>query len=180
MVEAKPHCGTDCELLERKELGCLIDASESDPALRSSSGRLVLTRPSTTIFALGHKPQRLKGAGALVVVFEQESINGQFVEQTFRNGVVATFSVPVTAIVAAAEMDGESDAGLAGGREAGVVGVERGGQHLRGIDAQFLLHPRSPLGIEIVAVAWRVDLQIGDAAGGERADVLGHDGGDGV
>ena len=44
--------------------------------------------------------------------------------------------VPVTAIVAAAQVDGESDAGVAGGREAGIVGVERGGQHLRGIDAQ--------------------------------------------
>jgi hypothetical protein len=131
-------------------------------------------------FPLWHKSQRLEGTGALIVVFEQKAIDGEFVEKTFGDGIVTPFRVPVTAVVAATEMDCESDAGVAGGREAGIVGVERGGQHLRGIDAQFLLHPRSPLWIEIVAVARRIDLQIGDAAGGERADVFGHDGGDGA
>ena len=170
---------TDGELLEREESSGLIDPSEK-VFFALERRALGADQSEHNDFTFRHKAQWLEGAGTLVVVFEEEAIDGQFVEETFGDDVVASFRVPVTAIVAAAEMDGERDAGRSGGGEAGIVAVERGGKHLRGIDAQFLLHPRDPLGIEVVAVARRIDLQVGDATGGESADVLSHDGGDGL
>ena len=179
MVDAKPHCGLTASCSSgMNRAASLIRRSRS--SLRSSAGRLELTRPKTTVLPLGTRRRRLEGAGALVVVFEQEAIDGEFMEEALGNSVVAAFGVPVAAIVAAAEMDGEGDAGLTGRREAGVVGVKRSCEHLRRIDTQFLLHPGCPLRIEIVAVARRIDLEVRDAARGQVADVGGHDLGDGM
>src|SRR5207245_2233708 len=52
--------------------------------------------------ALGHETQWLEGAGALVVVFEQEAVDRERAEEFFRDGVVAAFGVPMAAIVTAA------------------------------------------------------------------------------
>ena len=64
---------------------------------------------------------------------------------------------------------------MACGGKAGIVGIEGSREHLSRIDAELLLHPGSPFGIEVVAVAGCIDLKVGDAAGGEVADVSDHD-----
>ena len=96
------------ELLERKEAGCFVD-SPKKIVLALEFGPLRADEAEDNDFAFRNKAQRLKGAGALVVVFEQEAVNGKFVEETLSDGVVSAFCVPVAAIVAAAKVDGESD-----------------------------------------------------------------------
>ena len=91
---------TDGELLEREELSGLIDPSKK---VLFALERWALGADETehNDFAFRHKAQRFEGAGTLVVVFEEEAIDGQFVEETFGDDVVASFRVPVTAIAAA-------------------------------------------------------------------------------
>jgi hypothetical protein len=52
-----------------------------------------------------------------------EAAKGKFMEETLADCVESSFRVPVAAIVAPARVNGESDAWLAGGCKAGVVGI---------------------------------------------------------
>jgi hypothetical protein len=136
MVEANPHC----ELIEGDEAGGFVDAAQEILfALEVWAFRADEAEDHS--LGLGHEAERLEGAGTLVVVFEEKAVDGKLVEEALGDGVVSALGVPVTAIVAAAEVNGERDAGMTRGGEAGVIGVERGGEHLRGVDAEFLLHP---------------------------------------
>src|SRR5207248_10794211 len=92
------------ELVERDELRRLVDA----PLERIDALELRYFRadePEHHHLALGYKPQRRKTARARTVVFEQETIVRQFIEQPFGNCVVAALAVPHAALVAATEMD---------------------------------------------------------------------------
>src|SRR5215467_1002726 len=66
-----------------------------------------------------HEAQRLEAAGALVVVFEEEAVHGQFAEQRLGNEVVPARRGPRGAEVAPAQVRGDREPrGL--GRERGV------------------------------------------------------------
>src|ERR1700722_8749997 len=54
--------------------------------------------------------------------------------------------------VAPTEVNGQGDTGMPRGGKAGVVGVERSGEHLGRINTKLFLHPGSPLRIQIIAV----------------------------
>ena len=71
-------------------------------SLPSSSGRLVVTRPSTTIF-LGTKRSG-SNARALVVVLEEEAVHLEVVEERLGHEVVAALGRPHRLVVAAAHV----------------------------------------------------------------------------
>ena len=116
-----------------------------------------------------YETQRLEGAGARVVVFEQEAVYVHGGEELFGDGIVAAFGVPVAAIISAAEMNGQGNAGAARGGEAGVIGADGFVEHRVGIGIHLRANPFAPLGVHVVAVARRVDLNVGHAFGGWRA-----------
>jgi hypothetical protein len=150
--------GEGFDVFERRALG--TDEAENDSLAR------------------GDEAQRFEGAGALVVVLEKEAIDVEGGEEFFGDGVVATLGVPVAAIVAAAEMDAEGDAGDAGGLETLVVGGEGFVEGGLGVEAHLVLHPVAPFGVEVVAVAGSVDLDVVDVAGGELLHLVANDCGD--
>ena len=103
-VGGKAALRAEGELIERENF-----AASSIRRLRSSTllqfRHLGADEPEHHHLALGHEAQRLEAAGARRVVFEQEAIVRQFVEQPLGDGVVAAFAVPHAALVAAAEMN---------------------------------------------------------------------------
>ena len=102
-VEEKPHCG------ERQSCSMATNARLLDAPLRarpcvSSSPRLVVTRPSTTILPLRHEAQRLEAAGALVVVLDEVAVDVELAEERLGDEVVAARGGPGGAEVAAAHV----------------------------------------------------------------------------
>ena len=59
---------------------------------------------------LGHKAQRLEPAGARQIIFQQETVMRQLIEQTLGNRVVSALAVPHAALVAATQMNAERHA----------------------------------------------------------------------
>src|SRR5215469_79329 len=163
---SKAALRADCKLLQWNDFGGLVDAAE-EILFTLKRGALGAYQPEDDGFPLGNKAQRLKAAGAVVVVFKQEAIDFELVEEALGDGVVASFRVPVAAVVPSAKMDRQRNARLARGSKARVISNQRSGEHLRRIDAQLLLHPRCPLWVEVVAVARRVNLEVRNAAARE-------------
>ena len=58
----------------------------------SSSPRFVVTRPSTTCFALRQEAQRLEAARALVVPLEEEAVHLELVQKRLGDEVVAALA----------------------------------------------------------------------------------------
>jgi hypothetical protein len=98
----------ECELLKRKEAGCLVDSPKED-VLGLEFWPLGTDEAEDNYFALRNEAQRLKSTGAFIVVFEQETVNGKFVEEALSDGIVSACRVPVAAIIATTKVDGESD-----------------------------------------------------------------------
>ena len=95
----------EAELVERDVLRGLVD-----PALE---GVLVLERAALggdqaehDLLALRHEPQRLEATGALVVVLQEEAVDGELGEQRLGDEVVAALGRPRGAVVAAAHVRG--------------------------------------------------------------------------
>lgn len=95
------------KLLEWKKAGGLVD-SPKKIVLALELRPLGAHEAEDNDFAFRNKTQRLKCAGAFVVVFEQEAVNGKLMEETLGDGVVSALRVPVAAIISPAEVDGES------------------------------------------------------------------------
>ena len=55
--------------------------------------------------------------------------------------------------------------------QAGVVGADRLVERLLGVESHLLLDMLSPLGVDVVAVARRVELNVFHAVGDERLDL---------
>ena len=89
-----------------------------DPSPLSNSAELRADQTEHDNFSLRDESQRLESSGALVVVFEQEAIAIELVEDLVGDGVIAALGVPVAAIVAATQMDGQRHAGSRRRREA--------------------------------------------------------------
>ena len=68
-----------------------------------------------------HEAQGLESAGPLGLILEQESVHLELSEQFLSNGVVTAFGVPLAAIVATTEMNGQNDSRALGAFEARVV-----------------------------------------------------------
>ena len=111
------------EVLERNVLRRLFDAPGDRVGLSSSCGSFARDQAQHDGLAFGDEAQRLEAARAFVVVLEQETVDVERVEQLLGDRVVAAFGIPLAAVVAAAEMDRQLDAGLARGVEARVVGA---------------------------------------------------------
>ena len=64
-------------------------------------------------FVVGYSLQWVKRAGALVVVFQQESIRFDAFKYRLCNQIVATFDQPTAALVAPSEVEAEGNIGVA-------------------------------------------------------------------
>ena len=95
-------------MLERENLGRFIDASQQI-LLAFERRPLGADQSEHHDLSLGNEAQGLEGAGTLIIVFEQETIHRQLMKEPLGDGVVAALGIPMTAIVAAAEMNGERD-----------------------------------------------------------------------
>ena len=73
-VEAKPHCGRQAELFERREFRRLVDAA-LEIVLVFQPARLGGDEAEHDHLALRHEAQRLEAAGALVVIFQEEAVD---------------------------------------------------------------------------------------------------------
>ena len=99
---------TDGELIERDELRRLVDAALEIVELLQFRP-LGADESQYHHLPLRHEPKGLKTTGARGVVFQQETVMRQLVEQPLGDGIVAAFAVPHTVLVAAAEMNGCRD-----------------------------------------------------------------------
>ena len=91
----------DGELIEWDETGSLVDAT-LEIFLAFEFRALRADQSKDDCLALGDEAERFKGTGSFVIVFEQEAVHGELVEEALGDRVVSAFCVPVTAIVAAA------------------------------------------------------------------------------
>ena len=138
-------------------------------------GSLELMSPSTTRLALWDKAQRFESSRALVVVFEQEPIDFERSKQFFGNSVVAAFGIPMAAVVPAAEMHAEDDAVAAGGAQASIVCPQRFIERGVWVGFEIRSNPGTPLWVEVIAVAWRIDLDIRHPFGRQLRQIRLHD-----
>ena len=144
-IEAKPHCGLSASLLERHILRGCLDALAPARRRLSSAPSLVRDQSEHDDLALGHEAQRLERSRAFVVVFEQEPVDVERVEELLGDRVVAAFGVPLAAVVAAAQVDRQRSRRACAPAEAGVVGGHRLVEQRVGIVAHLGLQPRAPL-----------------------------------
>src|SRR3989449_10536387 len=79
--------------------------------------------PRSTPFPTRRSSDLRKAAGSRTVVLQQEALVRQLVEQPFGDRVIAAFAMPHAALVAAAQVNAEGDAGKA--RDQRGVGLER-------------------------------------------------------
>ena len=159
MVKAKPH-----QLRARCSEGIVFEAA----SMRRVRAELPWCRCALGAdeaeddgLAFGNEAER-STVLELVVVLKEEAVDVEGGEEFFGDGVVATLSIPVAAVVAAAEMDAEGDAGDAGGLEALVVGSEGFVEGGFGVEAHLVLSSRAIGPGGVVAVAGSVDLDIVD------------------
>jgi hypothetical protein len=117
------------------------------------------------------EPQRLETAGALVVVFQEESVHGQAAEQRLGDEVVAARGGPGGAEVAAAQMRGDGQPGrLVGQRRVDLADVAQ--VHVVGVLAAG--GDLGPLGRVVEVGQGRVvELQVGAALIGEPGHLVG-------
>ena len=109
-VEAKPHCGlrhswSSATYLIASSILRLMSSLRSSPPL------LEVTRPRTTFAALRDAAQRLEGAGAVAVVFEEIAVDVELAEQPLGNRLVAALGDERGAEISAAGMHGDRHAG---------------------------------------------------------------------
>src|SRR5215470_12627429 len=99
----------DRELIKRQDLRGFINAAlECVDSLQL--WHLGADEAQHDHLALRHEAQRREAAGAWTVIFEQEAVMRQRIEQALGDRVISSFTVPHAALVAAAEMDASGDA----------------------------------------------------------------------
>ena len=112
------------QLVERARTGPASSTRRARSSIGSSSGRLLVTRPSTTVRVRADVAQRGEVAGALVVVLEEVGVDVELGEQHLGDGLVAALGEPRAAVVAAAQVDGDGEVvGAAGDRRVDQLGV---------------------------------------------------------
>ena len=89
--------------------------------------------------------------------------------------VVTALGVPVASIIAAAKMNRESNSGTARRRKARIVGADRFVEQRVGIGIHFRPDPIAPLRVHIIAVARRVNLNVGDTLSRQARHFVLHD-----
>ena len=121
------------KLFERQVVCGLIDLSHRSRDFRAPC--LVVIKPSTTVLALGNMTQRREVARPRTVVFKEQPIAAQLIEQLLCNRLVTAFSQPSPHRVATTKMD-------AGDRRRGrienrVFGGDRVVEEAIHLEAQF-------------------------------------------
>ena len=172
----KPHCGLSASCAERQIFGRIIDPA-AQFIDRLDVGALGRDEAEHGDLVLGHEAQRREAAGALAVVFEQQPVVPQPVEQPLGNGVVMAFAVPLRhhlagrrvdgSRIAAADVDAECHAVEAGDHR--VVGVDRAREIGVGVFAARSHAFERDL-VDIGGIAGRVDLDVA-AAGLDQAAI---------
>ena len=110
--------------------------------------------------ALSTRIACLEGARPLRLILKQKGIHLKLPEQLLRNGIVAALGVPLAAVVASTEVDGEDHACALGTLQTRVVDTNRLVQRLVGVQPHLVFDVVPPLRIYVVAVAGRVDLHV--------------------
>src|SRR5262249_47501881 len=108
----------------------------------------------------GHETERFECSGAFGLIFEKKQIDVQFIKQFLRDRIIAAFRIPLALVVSTAEMYSESPPAALYTFETVVVDAYRFIERGFRINAHLVLNVASPLGIDIVAVSRRIDLNI--------------------
>ena len=110
-------------------------------------------------------------APALGFVFEEEKVDIELGEELVGNGVVPALGVPLAAVVPAAEMNREGHLRAIDALEARIVRANRLIERRVGVEPHLVVDVPPPLGIDVVAVAWRIDLNVADPSVREPCDL---------
>src|SRR5205085_8996828 len=98
----------DGEALQWNEAACLLDPP---PKFGLAFQRISLGRDEAEHdrLLLRHEAQRRETAGARGIVFEEEELDGEPVEQLLGHRLIASLGVPLPAAVSAAEVHADAD-----------------------------------------------------------------------
>src|SRR6266705_912024 len=166
----EPALRREAELLQRHEFARLLDAP-LQLVLGLELAALGGDQAEHDQLALGDEAQRLEAAGAGVVVFEEEPVDRQLVEQRLGDEVVAALRRPGGPEVAAAHVGGDGHA-IRPARQRGVDLADVAQVQVLGVVAALGHHP-ALLGVVEVRQAGVVELEVGAAQLGDPPDLLG-------
>ena len=113
MEEAKPHWGLRPSRSSGKyRLASVI--RRCNTSMDSICGRFVVISPRTTNLFVRHVFEWLKGTGARIVVFQQQSLRLELVKKLAADRFIASLRQPPAALVTASDVKSKSHIGKAG------------------------------------------------------------------